>query len=255
MKKLMMIVLMTFLLGGVSEGTQTKITVRAKAKDAKFIGSTMAGALVIIKDSETGEILAKGFTAGGTGNTQKIMIEPVRRGVPVTDNSAAKFETTINIADPKFVTIEVYAPYGQRQSMAKNTSQVWLIPGKDITGEGIIVDVYGFSIAILAPQAHEMLKLVDGKIKVPVRANVMMMCGCPITPAGIWDANKYEVKAIVKFNDAVSAVMPLAFANKTSTFEGSLEVTNEGIYEVTVYSFDPLTGNSGVDRTTFIVGK
>src|SRR5208337_2989519 len=116
MKKLMIIVLMTFLLGGISEGTETKITVRAKAKDAKFIGSTMAGALVIIKDSETGEILAKGFTTGGTGNTQKIMIEPVRRGVPVTDNSAAKFETSIDIAEPKFVTIEIYAPYGQRQS-------------------------------------------------------------------------------------------------------------------------------------------
>jgi len=113
MKKIVMIVLMTFLLAGVSEGTQTKITVRAKARDGKFIGSTMAGALVIIKDSETGEILAKGFTTGGTGNTQKIMLEPVRRGVTVTDDSAAKFETTIDLSEPKFVTIEIFAPYGQ----------------------------------------------------------------------------------------------------------------------------------------------
>lgn len=54
----------------ISEATQTKITVRAKAKDAKFIGSTMAGALVVIKDSDTGEVLAKGFTTGGTGNIE-----------------------------------------------------------------------------------------------------------------------------------------------------------------------------------------
>jgi len=132
---------------------------------------------------------------------------------------------------------------------------MWLIPCKDITGEGIIVDVYGFSVAILEPQAHEMLKLINGKTNVAVRANVMMMCGCPIKPGGIWDANKYEVKAIVKINDVTSKVIPLAFANKTSTFEGMIEATKEGIYEVTVYSFDPLTGNSGVDRTTFIVGK
>ncbi len=255
LKKIMMIVFMFFLFAGVSEATQTKITVRAKAKDAKFIGSTMAGAIVIIKDSETGEVLAKGVTTGETGNTQKIMSEPIRRGVPISDNSAAKFETTLDIAEPKFVTIEIYAPYGQRQSMSKNTTQIWLIPGKNITGDGIILDVYGFSVNVLAPQANEMMKLVDGKIRVSVRANVMMMCGCPITPGGIWDANKYEVKAIVKFNGAVSTVIPLSFANKTSTFESMLEVNKEGVYEVTVYSFDPVTGNSGADTTTFVVGK
>lgn len=255
MTKIIIIVLTILFLSGVSEGTQTKVTVRAKAKDAKFIGSTMAGALVVIKDSETGEVLAKGFTTGGTGNTQKIMTEPARRGVPISDDSAAKFETSIDIAEPRFVTIEIYAPYGQIQSMAKNTTQVWLIPGKNITGEGIIVDVYGFSVSMLTPQPHEMLKLVDGKIRVPVRANVMMMCGCPITRGGIWDADKYEVKAIVKFNDKVSTVIPLSFANRANTFEAMLEVNKEGIYEVTVYSFDPVTSNSGAARTTFIVGK
>ncbi len=139
--------------------------------------------------------------------------------------------------------------------MTKNTSQLWLIPGKDITGEGISVDVYGFSVDLLTPQAHEMVRLSDGKVKVPIRANVVMMCGCPITPDGIWDANKYEVKAIVKFNGTLSEVIPLSFANKASTFEGTLEVTKEGIYEVTVYSFDPITGNAGVDKTIFMVGK
>ena len=254
MKILLMLVLMIFI-GVIAEGAQTKITIRAKAKDAKFIGTTMGGALVVIKDPETGEVLAKGFTTGGTGNTQKIMVDPIRRGVPISDNTAAKFEATLDITEPKLVSIEVYSPYGQRQSMTKNTSQIWLIPGKDVIGEGIVVDVPGFAVAVLTPEANETLKLTGGKIKVPIRANVVMMCGCPITPNGIWDANKYEVKAIVKLNGVITDVVPLSFANKTSTFEGTLDVSKEGTYEAIVYSFDPVTGNSGVDKTTFWVGK
>ena len=255
MKILTMLALISILLAGVSEGTQTTVTVRVKSMDAKFIGTTMGGALVVIKDAETGEVLAKGLTIGGTGDTQKIMVEPIRRGVPITDSTAAKYETTIDISEPKLVTIEVYAPYAQRQSMIKNTSQVWLIPGKNILGEGLIIEVAGFSVNVITPQTHEMLKLVGSKIKVPIRANVVMMCGCPITPNGIWDANKYEVKAIVKHNGVVSDEIPLTFANKTNTFEGMLDVTKEGSYEVIVYSFDSIRGNTGVDKTTFIVGK
>ena len=49
--------------------------------------------------------------------------------------------------------------------------------------------------------------------------------------------------------------VPLVYANKPSAFEGSLNITKEGTYEVTVYTFDPATGNSGVSKTTFVVMK
>jgi hypothetical protein len=255
MNIIIMLMLLTISLGGSSAVDQTTITVRAKSKDAKFIGTSMGGALVVIKDAETGELLARGFTTGGTGNTQKIMVDPIHRGVPISDGTASKFETTLDISEPKLVTIEVYAPYGQRQSMTRNTSQLWLIPGKNIIGEGIIVEVSGFSVNLLTPQSQEMVKMADGKAKVPIRANIVMMCGCPITPNGLWDANKYEVRAIVKFSGVVSEVVPLSFAGKTSTFEGTLEATKEGTYDVTVYAFDPVTGNAGVDKTNFMIGK
>jgi hypothetical protein len=255
MKRLFLILMACLLLAGVSEAVQTRVVVRAKAKDAKFIGSTMGGALVVITDSDTGEVLARGFTSGGTGDTRKIMMEPLKRGVSVTDESAAEYEAVLDISEPKLVTIAVSAPYAQRQSLAKNTVQVWLIPGKDITGDGIIVDVYGFSVKALLPQPHEMLKLDGGRITVPVRANVVMMCGCPVTAGGLWDADKYEVKALVKHDGKTVVTIPLAYANRPNTFVGTLEVTEKGVYEVTVYAFDPVTGNSGVDRTTFMVGK
>jgi hypothetical protein len=254
-KRLLLIVLAFLLLAGVSQAVQTKVVVRAKAKDAKFIGSMMGGAFVVIRDSDTGEVLARGFTSGGTGDTRKIMMEPLKRGASIADQSAAKFEAVIDISEPKLVTIEVSAPYAQRHSLAKNSTQVWLIPGKDITGEGIIVDVYGFSVKVLSPRPHEMLGFDGQKITVPVRANVVMMCGCPVTAGGLWDANKYEVKALIKNNGRSVATIPLLYAGRPNTFEGDLEVTAEGSYEVTVYAFDPATGNSGVDMTTLMVRK
>jgi hypothetical protein len=42
----------------------TEITVHVKTKDAKFLGTSMGGALVTIKDAQTGEMLAKGVTSG-----------------------------------------------------------------------------------------------------------------------------------------------------------------------------------------------
>jgi hypothetical protein len=70
---------------------------------------------------------------------------------------------------------------------------------------------------------------------------------------GWYDANRFEVKAIVKHNGEVKEIVPLKYGGKTSTFEGKLEVTKEWIYELTAYSYDPETGNTGVDRKTFKV--
>ncbi len=36
-------------------------------------------------------------------------------------------------------------------------------------------------------------------------------------------------------------------------FKGEAAVTTKGEYEVIVYSFDPQTGNSGVDKTKVMV--
>ncbi len=249
-------ILMTgILFADISEAVNTKVIVRAKSKDAKFIGTSMGGVLVIIRDSETEEILSKGFITGETGDTKKIMLEPHKRGAVLSDETAAKFETTIDIDEPKLFTVEVYAPYAQGQSKIKSTTQVWLIPGKDIVGDGIIVEIPGFAVDALTPQPHETFKLKEGKVAIPIKANVVMMCGCPVEPGGIWDANKYAVKAIVKHNGEVIDTLPLSYANKTSTFEGKLDVTKEGVYELIVYSYDPDTGNTGVDKTTFKISR
>ncbi|MCK5139574.1 MAG: hypothetical protein KAQ85_07020, partial [Thermodesulfovibrionia bacterium] len=55
-----------FICGVTAEAVQTKLIVRAQSKDAKFVGTSMGGALVTIIDSATGEIITKGLTVGAT---------------------------------------------------------------------------------------------------------------------------------------------------------------------------------------------
>jgi hypothetical protein len=69
----------------------------------------------------------------------------------------------------------------------------------------------------------------------------------------LWDANKYEVGAIVKHNGTIADIIFLTYIDQPSMFGGALEVTKGGLYEIAVYAYDPYTGNTGVDRTTVTV--
>ena len=227
---------------------KTMITVRAKAKDAKFIGTSIGGAEIIIKNARTGVILSQGITKGSTGDTKKIINEPHKRHSPITDDATAKFTTSLDLKEPVFVTVEAYAPYLKKQATVLSTTQLWLIPGKNITGEGLILEIPGFVVDILSPQTHDSL---DADKEILLRANVVMMCGCPTSPGGLWDADDYEVKALIT-TDKDTKEIPLKFAGKQSTYEATTTL-GKGIYYISIYAYDPITGNTGLDQTSVIV--
>src|SRR5690606_25689654 len=156
-KHLALLIFSLLLINLTATAEETTIMVRAQAKDAKFIGSSMGGAFVVIKEHVTDQILAKGFTVGSTGDTDRIMKQPHTRGHQLSDENAAGFKATVDIERPTFVTIEVYAPFSKKQATAISSTQLWLIPGKDILGDGIILEVPGFVIDILSPQTHEII--------------------------------------------------------------------------------------------------
>ena len=59
------------------------------------------------------------------------------------------------------------------------------------------------------------------------------MCGCPIKPGGLWDADELEVTALVKRNGEKLPPIDLAFAGETSQFAGTVPV--EGDYSAAAY--------------------
>ncbi|ATB46542.1 hypothetical protein [Corallococcus macrosporus] len=233
---------------------ETRLVVRARARDGKFVGTSMGGVRVVLRDAQSGQVLASGITSGSTGNTQTLMKQPQARGASLADESSAKFTATLDITEPQLVTVEVSGPLAQRQALATSTTQLWLLPGKHLEGDGLILELPGFVVDVLAPSAHEFFKLAgDRKLTIPLRANLILMCGCPTEPKGLWDSNRYTLQATVKHNGKPLTQFPLKYAGKTSTFEGALSVQQRGAYEVTVTAFDPVTGNAGVDSTTFVV--
>ena len=231
----------------------TEITVRVLSKDAKFIGTSMGGMRITLRDAETREILASGVTEGGTGDTKRLMHEGAGRRAALSDASAAKFQVTLDLESPRLIEVEAYGPLAQRQAAQRVVASQWVIPGRGISGgDGWVLEIPGFAVDVLAPPAHVKF---DGATTVEVRANVVMMCGCPIEPKGLWDADKYEVQAIVSRNGKPVSQVPLTYAGQPSQFAAAVSATEPGMYEVAVYAYDPANGNTGVDRTTFIIDK
>lgn len=229
---------------------QTKITIRAKAKDAKFIGSSIGGARIIVKDASSGKILDEGITSGSTGDTDQIMRKAHERYGQLTDDNTGKFVASLDITAPRFVEVEVIAPYNAKQAAIKASTQLWVIPGKDITGDGLVIEIPGFIVGVLSPQAHESLSSTGN---IEIRANVVMMCGCTISKGGLWDADKITVNAIIRKDGEDYKTIPLKITDKVNTFATGLEKPSPGLYEISIYAFDERTGNTGVDKVNFIV--
>lgn len=156
-----------------AEKIPTKIIVRVTSKDAKVIGSGVGGALVRVKNLETGEILAQGKQEGGTGDTDRIMVQPHKRGeILYGTPDAGFFQAEIPLEKPTQVEIYTEAPLAYPQAIQKGSKTLTLIPGKDILREGVIIELNGLIVNILSPSPKESLKKGE---TVLVRADVRML--------------------------------------------------------------------------------
>lgn len=248
--------LATFLFTGVhaqerTTSQATDIVVRAQSKDAKFIGTSMGGALITIENAVTGKLLAKGVTEGSTGDTQKLVGDPKERYSRLSTPGAAKFETSLQLEEPTLVTISATAPYAKKQAWATTSTDVWLIPGKPITGDGIILEIPGFVVDVLSPQTHQTL----AESTISIKANIVMMCGCPTSEGGLWDSSDYEIEALIKKEGDIIDTIPLDFTGQTSTYAAEYQATENGVYEIIVTAYHAETGNTGVDKTTVILSE
>ncbi len=253
MKRLLLFLLLC-LFSWSGQAQATKLVIRAKAKDAKFIGSSMGGALVIVRDHQNDRILAQGLTEGSTGNTQLIMKTPHKRYQDLSDEKTAKFEVVLDLQEPTLLDIEVLAPAHHASGRIKASTQAWLIPGKHIDGEGIVLEIPGFALTVLSPQTHRSVSLNQVKAgEVNIRANIVMMCGCTISKGGLWDSEAIEVNALIKKQGKVIKTIPLKITEQVNTFESLFQVDEPGLYEVMVYAYHAKSKNTGLDRVNFIV--
>lgn len=227
----------------------TQITVRVMSRDAKFIGTSMGGVEVTLSDADSGTELAKGIIEGGTGSTPKLVVEPRVRGQAVSTDDAAKFETTLDLDQPRRIQVTARGPLNFPDAANTVSATQWVVPGKHLTGgDGWVLEMPGFVVSF-----NEAPSVSDGRVTLNV--HMSPMCGCPVEPDGLWNANGYEVQAVLSHDGTTVTTLPLTYAGKTGDFTGSAALHGAGIYEALVYAHDPVTGNTGVTWAQFRVER
>ncbi|HKP35573.1 MAG TPA: hypothetical protein VJT71_01855 [Pyrinomonadaceae bacterium] len=238
-------------------GIPTQINVRVVAKFGKYLGDDIGGALITIRDVHTRELLAQGTTSGGSG-IKKLMGIPVTRAQVLTTEEASVFTATLDLDQPRLVKVTAHGPLAAQRSANTVSLTQWVYPGRNVNG--FLMEIPGLVVQILNPPTHFLPSSAPAEIE--IRANVTMMCGCPIENAP-WTPDLFEVTALIKRGEFYSLEFPLSFDQKapdgipsqffvTWPVPGN-ETQQPEIYEITVFAFQQETGNTGVDKVTVII--
>ncbi len=246
-------------------GKLTKIDIRVMAVGGKFLGDDIGGALVTIHDQQTGELLAKGITQGGSGSDDLMTIKIDRSDVwPVQD--ASIFSAELDLEEPRLLTIKAYGPIAMPQAANTTIINQWVYPGKNLTGGkkggGLYLQIPGLAVQLLNPPTH--FKPAVAPEFLDLKANVTMMCGCPIGAKGTtWPCDQFAVEARIKKVGGEAQKLIMKFDDKApfgapSQFQGLWHVPkNHGkdpaIYQITVSAYQQQTANTGIDYSTLII--
>jgi len=239
-----------FLCASRASAAPTPLTVRVRAHYAKFIGTGAGQVRVTVRDFTSRAVLASGYVSGGTGNTATLMTEKHGPGDQLSDKGSAAYRTTIDIEAPTKVLVEVEGPLSAGLNAHHESKTTWLLPGKGLGGgDGLVFEMYGLMVRNYHPLQHEFVAVGD---TAAIGAHVTPMCGCPVSPGFLWDADTYTVTAAIYKNGAKVAEIPLSHAGRISDFEGKYTFEQGGTYQVVTTAMDT-HDNIGVDTTSYVV--
>jgi hypothetical protein len=221
----------------------TQVMVRVTANDAKILGSGVGGARITIRDAVTGEVLAEGVQEGSTGDTGLIMGSRERGATVYETDGAAGFLAELYLSQPTRVLITGEGPLNTPHAMQATARSLLLVPGRHVLGEGVILDLLGFTVELLSPEGGTEL---EAGVPVQVRGRITMLCGCPTEPGGIWDSSEYEVLVQAVRGGEVIGEWPMEFADRTSHYSGSISLDEPGDVELRILAIDPVKANFGM---------
>ena len=173
------------------------------------------------------------------------------RGATVYNTpDAAGFLAVLNLDKPTVVEISAEGPLGSPQADQRATKTMLLVPGEDVMGEGVLLEIHGFIVKMLTPAT-------DGQVKLgspfETKVTVNMTCGCPIEPGGLWDANKFRVVARMVREGKIESETPMQYAGVVNTFKGDIPVSNPGQVELQVLAMDPDNANFGLTKQNITI--
>ncbi len=119
----------------------TTILVRVVAHGSMVLGKEVGGARVTITDVASGQILATGIQQGDAGDQNQIMRTPRLMEEPhYSSRPSAVFTATFDLLTPTLVDMTAEGPLAYPASSQRASTRVWLIPGHDLTSDGIVLD-------------------------------------------------------------------------------------------------------------------
>ena len=233
----------------------TTVLVRVVAHRSLVLGHEVGGARVTMTDVATGQLLASGLQQGEPGDQTQIMRTPHLMDEPVySSRPAAAFSATLELTRPTLVEITAEGPLAYPQALQRASTTVLLIPGHDLTNDGIVLHLYGYLVQVEHPTPGEPL---IAKEDVMLRASVRTLSGALVRPHSDWDSRKMHIYAELLIGDRIVERLQMFYAGEKSRFEAPFFVplskdAPDGI-TLRVVAADVATGNFGVSSAQFPV--
>jgi hypothetical protein len=219
------------------------------------LGRQVGGARVTITDVASGEILAAGLQQGEAGDQNQIMRTPRMMEEPVySTRASASFTTILELARPTLVEITAEGPLAYPAAAQRASTRVWIIPGQDLTNDGIVLALYGYIVEIEHPTPDDPL---IAREDVTLRASIRTLSGSLVRPHGDWDSRKIHIYGEVLIGDRVLERLQMFYSGRQAEFEAPFFVPRsqdapDGM-TLRVIAADPAGGNFGVGQATFPV--
>lgn len=239
----------------LSDPKPTVVLVRVVAHAAMALGREVGGARITITDLDTKQILAAGIQQGEAGDQNQIMRTPHVMGEALySSRPAAAFTATLELRRPTLVEIAAEGPLAYPASSRRVTKTVLLVPGQDLTGDGIVLHLYGYLVQIEHPKPGEPLIAKDD---VKLRASIRTLSGAPVRPHGDWDSRKIRIYGELLIGERIVERLQMFYSSDTGTFEAPFFVPRDkdapdGI-TLRVVAVDAASGNSGVGTANYSV--
>ncbi len=233
----------------------TTVLVRVVAHRSLVLGHEVGGARVTITDVATGQLLASGLQQGEPGDQTQIMRTPHLMDEPVySARPAASFTTTLELTRPTLVEIAAEGPLAYPSALQRASKTVLLIPGHDLTNDGIVLHLYGYLVQVESPKPGEPL---IAKEDVMLRASVRTLSGALVRPHSDWDSRKIHIYAELLIGDRIVERLQMFYAGEKSRFEAPFFVPRskdapDGM-TLRVIAADNATGNYGVGTAQYPV--
>ena len=233
----------------------TTVLVRVVAHGAMVLGRDVGGARVTITDIGTGRILATGLQQGSSGDQNQIMRTPCMIGEPTySSRPSAAFTAALDLQQPTLVEVSAEGPLAYPAALQKASTTLLLIPGQNLTHDGIVLHLYGYLVEIDQPKPQETLIAKDD---ITLRASVRTLSGSVVRPHGDWDSRKVRIYGEILIGERIVERLQMFYDDASRTFQAPFFVplptdAPDGI-TLRVIAADQAGGNFGVSHATFAI--